>query len=195
MKNLAYLTSTQALADLATFIDAMNTARNLTGSKWIAFGGSYPGSLAAWLRLKYPHLIHGSVSTSGPLVAQADFHEYLEVVDQALQLTDPKCSKAVQDGMGQAAQLTLHRVGWQLMSKLFKTCAPFDGSDAKNVSNIVQAIIGNFEDVIQYNKAHSGLFCLFPELEKIVFYVFKKSKSPEGKSYYRRGRSPRGLIS
>ena len=62
---------------MGNFISAMQMAHNLTDTKWIAFGGSYPGSLAAWLRLKYPHLIHGSISTSRPLIAQADFPEYL----------------------------------------------------------------------------------------------------------------------
>ena len=46
-------------------------------------------------------------------------------------------------GMSQAARLTLHRVGWKLMSTLFKTCTPFDGTDPKDVSNIMESLIGN----------------------------------------------------
>lgn len=72
--NLRYLSSEQALADLAYFIQGMNEKYKLTRSnKWIVFGGSYPGSLAAWARMKYPHLIHAAVSTSGPLLAKINF--------------------------------------------------------------------------------------------------------------------------
>lgn len=73
MENLAYLSSEQALADLATFTVAMQEEHGLKENKWIAFGGSYPGSLAAWYRLKYPHLVHGSIATSAPVVAQINF--------------------------------------------------------------------------------------------------------------------------
>ena len=41
--NLEYLSSQQALADLAAFITAMNTKMSLQKNNWIAFGGSYPG--------------------------------------------------------------------------------------------------------------------------------------------------------
>lgn len=57
--SLKYLNSEQALADLAAFSQSMAMKFNLTNSKWISFGGSYPGSLSAWFRLKYPHLVHG----------------------------------------------------------------------------------------------------------------------------------------
>lgn len=69
-----YLSSEQALADLAYFIDAMNKEKQFSSdTKWIVFGGSYPGSLAAWMRYKYPHLVQGAMSASGPLFAKVDF--------------------------------------------------------------------------------------------------------------------------
>ena len=72
-KNLKYLSSEQALADLAFFIESKIEEYKLNNNKWILFGGSYPGSLAAWFRLKYPHLAYGAVASSAPLLAQINF--------------------------------------------------------------------------------------------------------------------------
>jgi hypothetical protein len=42
--NLSYLTSEQALADLATFREYFNGKYQISeDTKWISFGGSYPG--------------------------------------------------------------------------------------------------------------------------------------------------------
>lgn len=71
--NLRYLSSRQALADLAHFRTVVGEARGLANRKWVAFGGSYPGSLAAWFRLKYPHLVHAAVATSAPVHATVNF--------------------------------------------------------------------------------------------------------------------------
>jgi len=45
--NLKYLSSEQALADLAYFRLYMSDKLKLTKNKWIAFGGSYPGMRGA----------------------------------------------------------------------------------------------------------------------------------------------------
>ena len=47
--NLEYLSSVQALADIAAFIDGQN---EILGRKadWIVVGGSYPGALSAWFK-------------------------------------------------------------------------------------------------------------------------------------------------
>lgn len=45
-----------------------------SSTKWVAFGSFYGGTLAVWLRFKYPYLIHMAVASSSPLVAKLDFH-------------------------------------------------------------------------------------------------------------------------
>lgn len=72
--NLKFLTSKQAIADAASFIQTMNKLHNFTADQqWIIFGGSYAGALAMWLVEDYPNLAYGAVSSSGPVYATLDF--------------------------------------------------------------------------------------------------------------------------
>lgn len=151
VKNLTWLTSRQALADIAAFIQAMNKQQNFTG-KWIALGGSYPGSLAAWMRLKYPHLVAGAVSTSGPLRAKIDFYEYLEVVAEALETAASGCTAALQEALRKVQFLTTHRVGWTLLTAKFSLCTNFDGTSRPDVNQLFESLIDIFQGVVQYNK-------------------------------------------
>lgn len=73
--NLQYLTTDNALNDLAAFQTAISKEKQWTG-KWVAFGGSYPGSLSAYYRLKHPELVVGSLASSAPVMAKEDFDEY-----------------------------------------------------------------------------------------------------------------------
>lgn len=73
------------LADFAMFRQYISEKLALPKTtKWVAFGGSYSGALSAWFRLKYPHLVDGSLATSAPVKAQLDFSEYNEVVQRSL---------------------------------------------------------------------------------------------------------------
>lgn len=73
--NLQWLSSAQALADLASFVGAMRERHGLhaPANRWVTFGGSYPGMLAAWARLEYPHLVHAAVASSAPVHAVVNF--------------------------------------------------------------------------------------------------------------------------
>ena len=84
--DLGVLSAEQALADAAFFIRAMAHKYNLTTTnRWITFGGSYSGELAAWLRIKYPHLVFAAVSSSAPVTAWVDYDEYDGIVADALE--------------------------------------------------------------------------------------------------------------
>lgn len=81
LANLGYLTAEQALGDYADFLIALkggvpnnNTLPYVYSSDTpvIAFGGSYGGMLAAWMRMKYPHLISGAWASSAPLLYVTD---------------------------------------------------------------------------------------------------------------------------
>ncbi|KAF2879874.1 hypothetical protein ILUMI_26304 [Ignelater luminosus] len=154
-KNLQYLTSQQALADLAEFISAMNQRYGLsTDAKWIAFGGSYPGSLAAWLRLKYPHLVHGSMSASGPLLAEVDFSDYFKVVDESLSTYSDDCVNAIKEGTAEIDILLRHMIGQRNLNKKFKLCDPVEKyvNNPNDIANLYETLSGNFAGVVQYNK-------------------------------------------
>lgn len=100
--SLRYLTSQQALADLGAFIDYLKGVKPMSGdtrssppldlkydakdSKVIVFGGSYPGNLAAWFKLKYPEHAVGSISSSAPVYAENDFQQYAQVVTNSLSM-------------------------------------------------------------------------------------------------------------
>lgn len=73
--NLRFLTTEAALDDLAYFQRSLSLQKKWSG-RWISFGGSYPGSLSAYYRLKFPYLVAGALASSAPVMAKEDFIEY-----------------------------------------------------------------------------------------------------------------------
>ncbi|PFH32679.1 hypothetical protein BESB_012910 [Besnoitia besnoiti] len=90
--NLQWLTSHQALGDLAAFVayvkrDAAEShAEDLSPADIpvIVFGCSYPGSLAAYARSKYPASILGAIASSAPVQASAAFTAFDATVGRVL---------------------------------------------------------------------------------------------------------------
>merc|ERR1719513_223406 len=148
--NMRYLSSRQGLEDLGHFMTAMNNKYNLTGS-WITFGGSYPGSLSAWMSLRFPHLVAGSVSSSGPLFAKLDYFEYLQVVADALDTTGPGCNMALTEALTTVEEMVGDADNWEYLSSLYKLCDTLDGSNSMDVMSFMELLIDNLAGIVQYN--------------------------------------------
>lgn len=155
-ENLRFLSSEQALADLAYFITSMKQKHNLRDdNRWIAFGGSYAGALAAWLREKYAHLVHGAISTSGPILAKVDFFEYFEVVADSLRTyKKADCVTQTHTAIQQVGILLKHRSGNKILDEKFKLCDPIEMSveNSLDVANLFDGLADLFAGVVQYNK-------------------------------------------
>lgn len=51
------MTVDQAMMDYVKLIQFIKSQDKYKNSPVIAFGGSYGGMIAAWIRMKYPHII------------------------------------------------------------------------------------------------------------------------------------------
>eukprot|EP00050_Salpingoeca_kvevrii_P011084 m.12573 g.12573 ORF g.12573 m.12573 type:complete len:498 (-) comp3244_c0_seq2:128-1621(-) len=124
--DLKFLSSRQALADLAAFHAHITSRFGLSSrNKWISFGGSYPGMLASWFRLRFPHLVHGSISSSAPVRAKVDMHEYNDLVAMAYTVSDnnvggsQNCHDAIQIGHATIGNLFQSNSGRSRLAQLF----------------------------------------------------------------------------
>eukprot|EP00249_Psilotum_nudum_P024688 c29263_g2_i2 orf=664-2202(-) len=97
---LAYLSSEQALADYAIFITELKRNFSAEASPVVAFGGSYGGMLAAWFRLKYPHIVIGALSSSAPILQFDDIvpsDTYLRIVSEDFKNASQSCFETIRD--------------------------------------------------------------------------------------------------
>ncbi|KAG4939220.1 hypothetical protein JHK84_045413 [Glycine max] len=139
-ENLKYLSSKQALSDLAVFrqyyqasyivllsyyklrsaMDSINAKLNRTKieNPWFIFGGSYSGALSAWFRLKFPHLTCGSLASSAVVLAVYNYTEFDQQIGES---AGPECKEALQE----TTQLIEHKLATS--GKELK--ASFDAAD------------------------------------------------------------------
>ena len=157
--HLGWLSSQQALADLATWLTALPKLLNkpsIAESKVITFGGSYPGALAAWSRLKYPHLIHAAWSSSGPVQADEDFSGYMNVVAASLADTAVGGSSQCVQKLEGVLQSVVANVRSSDPSTRASTVADFCLCDnyalgSEDVDNVISSITNNLAYAVQYN--------------------------------------------
>ncbi|KDO19213.1 hypothetical protein SPRG_15656 [Saprolegnia parasitica CBS 223.65] len=152
-ENLKYLSADNAIGDIATFQDFFVGNRNISAaSPWVAFGGSYPGMLAAWTKLQLPKRFVGSVASSAPIDLVADFHQYADIVARGLkQYGGDECLNTLREGLKQVHALVESKdaADAATFKKLFKPCTAFGSEMDKMLFE--QSIMGTYQGFAQGN--------------------------------------------
>lgn len=136
-ENLKWLNSEQALSDIAYFHHHISSEFGLTSNnRWVTWGGSYPGMMAAMARLRFPHLIWASVSSSSPLQAIVDFPGYNDVVSQSISAEivggSQECLAVVVDGHKEIGEKLQTTEGRRSLEEQFNICAPLALENEQN---------------------------------------------------------------
>ncbi|XP_036091093.1 thymus-specific serine protease isoform X2 [Rousettus aegyptiacus] len=152
---LRFLSSRHALADVVSARLALSRLLNVSSSSpWVCFGGSYAGSLAAWARLKFPHLIFAAVASSAPVRAVLDFSAYNEVVSRSLTSTaiggSPECWAAASSAFAEVARrLRAGEAARAALRAELGACASLDrAEDRAELLGALQALVGG---AVQYD--------------------------------------------
>ncbi|KIH60371.1 serine carboxypeptidase S28 [Ancylostoma duodenale] len=157
--NLVYLSSAQALEDMAAFIIAMKQKfPQLAAAPWVTFGGSYSGALAAWARVKHPELVAMAVGSSGPVQAEVDFVEYLEVVQNSITRDSAQCAQSVTTAFNLVSSMLTTASGRQSLKATFNLCEDLDPSNAQQIETFWQTVYSPYMEVVQYSGDSAGLF-------------------------------------
>ncbi|XP_036598528.1 thymus-specific serine protease [Trichosurus vulpecula] len=153
---LRFLSSRHALADVASACIQLSEIYNISASSpWIGFGGSYAGSLAAWARLKFPHLIWAAVASSAPVQAQLDFSSYNQVVSRSLADPavggSPKCQRAVAQAFSELDHgLSEGKETQAALQSEVKACGPLETPEDQ--AELLEQLEGLVGAAVQYDQ-------------------------------------------
>uniref|UniRef100_A0A5S6QIY8 Lysosomal Pro-X carboxypeptidase n=1 Tax=Trichuris muris TaxID=70415 RepID=A0A5S6QIY8_TRIMR len=138
---LGKLSSSQALADFAVLISHLKST--FGGAAYlpvIAFGGSYGGMLAAWMRIKYPHLIDGAIAASAP-VAQfpglTPCSAFTDITTEVFRNTSSPCAVSISRSWSAIRTLGATTKGRRKLVDIFKLCNESDLAFKNNVTQLV----------------------------------------------------------
>ncbi|KAG0572079.1 hypothetical protein KC19_VG066300 [Ceratodon purpureus] len=128
---LSALTSEQALADFATLVTDLKRNLSAEASPVVLFGGSYGGMLAAWMRLKYPHIAIGAVAASAPILQFEDIvpsDTFYKIVSADFKLESTSCFNTIRESWDVIEKIASKNGGLQDLSKQFHMCRDLNAS-------------------------------------------------------------------
>ncbi|KAM9249321.1 putative serine protease K12H4.7 [Dugong dugon] len=152
-----YLSSRQAVADIAKFRTKIARTRRLTKNKWVVFGGGYGGSLAVWSRIKHPDLFAAAVGSSAPIQGKVNFYEYFEVIYKTLATHNRECPGAVKRAYGLIMYMLLLPHYHSKLKFDYKLCEPLTINSEMEQFFILENLMLITAAIVQSNKKNNTI--------------------------------------
>lgn len=150
IENLRFLTTQQALADEAYFARTIKFPGleqfDLTSKStaYIGYGGSYAGAFNALLRVIYPEIFWGTISSSGVTEAIYDYWAYYEPIAQ---YGPPACITAQKTLTNIVDKIIIGKNSSNLTSTLKSTFQLGNLTDATDFANVLAGGISNWQSL------------------------------------------------
>lgn len=122
---LSYLTAEQALADFSVLVTHLKQNFSAKDCPVVLFGGSYGGMLAAWMRLKYPHIAVGALASSAPILQFEDIvpaQTFYDIVSNNFKRESITCFNYIKQSWNEIASIGQTSNGLTHLAETFNLC-------------------------------------------------------------------------
>ncbi|KAK6113640.1 Serine carboxypeptidase S28 family protein [Brugia pahangi] len=119
--------------------------------RWILFGDSYSGALAAWFREMNEDLTIAAIVSSGVVQAEVDYYDHTKNLEYVLKEENAPCAETIRLGMKALIEKTYTADGRAELGKVFNMCVPFtEPSISKDIQLFLASVLSLFGAFIQY---------------------------------------------
>uniref|UniRef100_A0A0K0FFZ2 Putative serine protease K12H4.7 (projected from Caenorhabditis elegans ortholog K12H4.7) n=1 Tax=Strongyloides venezuelensis TaxID=75913 RepID=A0A0K0FFZ2_STRVS len=157
-RNMQYLSSRQAIEDVAAFIRGMNEQFNYTDqTRWVLFG---------------------AVGSSGTVQAEVDFYQYLDIAKNSLSAYSSQCSSDLEKGMKELEAIVKTQDGERNITNLFNLCTHWSKLSHEDKEYFWLTVLGTYIEIIQYSGANVGHFRTDASIPTLCKFHMDSKQSP-----------------
>lgn len=154
VENLRYLSTEQAVADVAHFIEyVQSTYPSANDAAVILIGSHLSASLAVWTRHRFPHLVTGVWASSAPLQSVVNQYDYKENVGGAYFAEGgPECYDVIEDAFVEMEEMIQNEQVDELQ-QIFAMCDPIDLNNEMDIAvffDFVSEVLGILVEFAPY---------------------------------------------
>ncbi|EMS59622.1 Lysosomal Pro-X carboxypeptidase [Triticum urartu] len=127
----------------AAFRNTSTAGANLSAplAPVVVFGGSYGGMLAAWMRMKYPHVVIGAVASSAPILSfygMADPYAFYDIISNDFKSESKNCHDVLMNSWKELDKALSNDAGRAQLNSTFKMCR---GSTVEAIPDLLDTAI------------------------------------------------------